>query len=126
MDLVATVGLVLAIGGPVGGALWWAAQKVYAAFSKLGDHDRRLGAFDKELTEVRATQEQHDERLERTEDGVRNISKLADAINNMGERVNSQIEHLAEVMGIHNRSNERRFEELNDRLSEKRTFKAGD
>lgn len=123
MDLVTGIGAVTAVGAVVGPSLWWAAQKVYAAFTQLGDHHRRLGAIDKELLEVAKTQEQHDERLERAEDGVRNIRQLADAINTMGEKVNGQIGHLAEVMGIHNRNNEQRFDDLKDQISEKRTFK---
>lgn len=126
MDLATIAGLSVAIGGPLLGGVWWGAKKVYEAFNTLGDHGRRLGGLDEELADVRATQEQHDERLERTEDGVRNISKLADAINNMGEKVNGQIQHLAEVMGIHNRNNERQFEELRDRLGEERSFRKPD
>lgn len=123
MDLVTAIGGVTAVGAVVGPAAWWAANRVYEAFCKLGEHDRRLGAFDEELTEMRATQEQHDERIERTEDGVRNISKLADAINSLGDKMNGQIGHLAEVMGIHNRNNEQRFDDLKDQIAERRTFK---
>lgn len=123
MDLVTAIGGVTAVGAVVGPAAWWAAQKVYGAFTQLGDHHRRLGAIDTELLDVAATQEQHDQRIERTEDGVRNISKLADAINSLGDKMNGQIGHLAEVMGIHNRNNEQRFDDLKDQIAERRTFK---
>lgn len=126
MDLVTIVTVGLPLGGLVGSGLWWAAGKVYGAFNKLSDHDRRLGGLDKELSEVRDTQEQHAERIEKTEEVARSVDKLADAMRHMGEMFAGQLGNLAEKMKIHNDNNNTRFDELNDRLNERRSFRQTD
>jgi hypothetical protein len=115
MDLVSVLGLVASVAIPLIGGL----VAIGRAFQKLGDHDE-------EISEMKDTLERMNVRLEKTEDAVRNIGQLAQAVDNMGKRVGEQIGHLAEIMGIHNKNNERRFDDLTERLGERRSFKPTD
>jgi hypothetical protein len=126
MDLVTLITLGLPVGGAIAAGAWWVIQKALGAFSQLKDHDRRLGGLDEELTEVKATQEQHDDRLKKTEEVAHSVDRLADAVKHMGEIFAGQLGSLADKMKIHNDNNNQRFDELNDRLGEKRTFRQSD
>jgi hypothetical protein len=75
---------------------------------------------------VKEHAEQLQTRLERTEEAARNISGLQTSIEHMGKLFAEQLGNLTKVMGIHNENNNRRFDELTDRIAEKRSFRPDD
>jgi len=75
---------------------------------------------------MRATQDQHDARIEKTEEGVRNIANLANTIEHLGEMFGEKLNGLGKLMGAHQERNMKDFEDLRQRIDERRSFRAND
>lgn len=115
MDLGTLLGLVVSVAVPVIGGII-AAGKL---FQKVSDHDD-------EISEVKEHAEQLQRRLEKTEEATRNIGNLQSSIEHMGQLFAEKLGNLSEALKIHNTNNNRRFDELNERLNERRSFRSND
>lgn len=119
MDLGTLLGLIVSIGIPALSGLVAAAK----LFQRVKDHDD-------ELAEMKETQEQFQKRLAESERATHGIDKslgqLQTAIEGMTHLVSEQIKNLGDRMANHNSENNRRFDDLNKRLSEKRSFRSTD
>lgn len=119
MDLGTLLGLVVSIGVPALGGLVAAAK----LFQRVKDHDD-------EIAEMKLAQDQLQKRLAESERATHSIDKtlgqLQTSIEGMAKLVTSQIENLGQRMSNHNTENNRRFDELSERLSERRSFRSDD
>lgn len=126
MDLGTLLGVIAGLGVPIIGAI----LAVGKAFQKLA-------GLDEEVTELRETQEQFQARLLKTEEVRANVEGLSATLRAMSDLLGEKLNGLADKLSFHNESSakridemkrdtERRFDELNERLSEKRSFRSPD
>lgn len=119
MDLGTLLGLIVSIGVPALSGLIAAAK----LFQRVKDHDD-------EIAEMKLAHDQFQKRLAESERATHSIDKtlgqLQTSIEGMSKLVSTQLANLGERMANHNNENNRRFDELNERLSERRTFRPTD
>lgn len=126
MDTGTLLGLLVGVGVPFIGAL-----------IAIGRAFQKLAGLDEEVTELRDTQEQFQARLLKTEEVKANVEGLTATMKAMSELIGEKLNGLADKLSFHNetsakrmdemkRDTERRFDDLNERLSERRSFRQSD
>lgn len=127
MDLNTLLGLLAGLGVPIIGAI----LAVGRAFQRLNQHGE-------EIAELRETSDQHAARLLESEKVRSDVTGLTSAIKGLSELFAEKFTNLTDKLASHSgessrrfddmrRENERRFNEISERLAaERRSFRSPD
>lgn len=107
---------------------------IIGAILAVGRAFQKLAGLSEEVTDLKETQDQFQARLIEAEKVRTDVGSLTAAVKSLGELFGEKLSSLADKLTFHNdassrrfdemkRDNERRFDEISERLSERRSFR---
>lgn len=87
-----------------------------SAFTAIAGAIYAYGKLNERVKDNTAELEQMTKRVERAEDAATKVSGLASAVESMGQRFADRIEHLVQVMDLHNQNTREQLTEIKQEL----------